>query len=83
MEHNREEILEFFSFDEEKALQLWRINKFKVEPQVIGQMQTFFTGDCYILLSKRHNQIHFWLGETATVDELTCAAILAVKLDAI
>jgi hypothetical protein len=46
-------------------------------------MQTFFSGDSYIILNKRKNTIYFWVGEESTVDEVTSAAILAVHLDGI
>lgn len=69
---------------------LWRIENLKpvpVEPEGFGK---FFSGDSYILLvaaklransSALNFNIHFWLGESTTHDEMGAAAYKTVELD--
>eukprot|EP00745_Piridium_sociabile_P027953 TRINITY_DN44986_c0_g3_i2.p1 TRINITY_DN44986_c0_g3~~TRINITY_DN44986_c0_g3_i2.p1 ORF type:complete len:445 (-),score=124.14 TRINITY_DN44986_c0_g3_i2:1884-3032(-) len=71
------------------GLQVWRINKFKVEAWPTTQYGQFFTGDSYILLNtykeaesdKLLYDIHFWIGEHSTQDEYGTAAYKTVELD--
>jgi len=72
---------------EELGLQVWRINKFRVEHVDQEKYGTFFDGDSYIVLNsylkgeaKLHN-VHFWLGKDTTQDEAGSAAIKTVELD--
>ena len=69
---------------------LWRIENLKpvpVEPEGFGK---FFSGDSYILLvaaklransSALNFNVHFWLGEATTHDEMGAAAYKTVELD--
>ncbi|XP_076447803.1 gelsolin-like protein 1 [Babylonia areolata] len=71
------------------GLQIWRINKFKVEPWPTTQYGQFFTGDSYIILNTYKDKesdkllydIHFWIGEKSTQDEYGTAAYKTVELD--
>jgi hypothetical protein len=55
----------------------------KIEEEAHGQ---FHKGDCYLILKTSVAtgslawQIHFWIGDKATVDKRTCAAMHAVHL---
>jgi hypothetical protein len=70
------------------GLELWRIEKMVPvrQPEVNGK---FYSGDSYILLStsksKRGNalewNLHFWLGDETSQDEMTVAAYKSVELD--
>lgn len=71
------------------GLQVWRINKFKVDHVDTEDYGSFYSGDSYIILNtykeeggeeKLHN-VHFWLGEQTTQDEAGAAAIKTVELD--
>jgi len=69
------------------GIQVWRINKFKVDHVPRDEYGTFFGGDSYIVLNtyeqdnaKLHN-VHFWLGSETTQDEAGAAAIKTVELD--
>lgn len=46
-------------------LEIWRINKFDLEPLPKEQFGNFCSGDCYIVLKTKGSDnwdIHFWLG---------------------
>ncbi|XP_052068531.1 advillin-like [Mytilus californianus] len=71
------------------GLEIWRIEKMKVilqEPKTYGE---FYTGDSYILLHTKKNikseklewNIHFWLGNDTSQDEMGVAAYKTVELD--
>jgi len=71
------------------GLQIWRINKFRVDHVDQEEYGSFYSGDSYIILNtykeeggdeKLHN-VHFWLGEKTTQDEAGAAAIKTVELD--
>ncbi|KAJ1371237.1 hypothetical protein KIN20_033147 [Parelaphostrongylus tenuis] len=67
-----------------EGLEIWRVNKFRLEPVPKSQYGEFYTGDAYVCLySKRCDEwhIHFWLGEEATTDEMGVAAIKTVEID--
>jgi len=76
------------------GVQVWRINKFKVESWDEKQYGSFFGGDSYIVLDtykgkdekgketdKLIHDIHFWLGKKSTQDERGSAAYKTVELD--
>lgn len=80
----------FVGAGQQVGLQVWRINRFHLEP-VPQPFTGFYSGDSYIILrtyqripeeagSLRHD-IHFWLGQTTTVDEAGTAAYKTVELD--
>jgi len=71
------------------GVQVWRINKFKVDHVDTEDYGSFYSGDSYIVLNtyleeggeeKLHN-VHFWLGESTSTDEAGAAAIKTVELD--
>lgn len=68
----------------------WRVEKFKIKHCPEAQRGHFFNGDSYILLNtykdpkndkKLRHDLHFWLGETTTQDEMGTAAYKTVELD--
>jgi gelsolin len=68
----------------------WRIEKFKVKHCPEAERGHFFNGDSYILLNtfkdpkndnKLRHDLHFWLGETTSQDEMGTAAYKTVELD--
>jgi len=74
---------------DEVGVQVWRINKFKVDHVDPEDYGSFYSGDSYIVLNtyledggeeKLHN-VHFWLGESTSQDEAGAAAIKTVELD--
>ena len=80
---------EFFDDDvgQLPGLTVWEIENFypnQVEESAHGK---FYEGDCYIILQTFIDdaggldwKIYFWIGEKATLDKRTCAAIHAVNL---
>ncbi|XP_038061934.1 gelsolin-like protein 2 [Patiria miniata] len=74
---------------QEPGLQIWRINKFKVEHWPKEEYGKFFNGDSYIILNtykeKDGNELnydlHFWIGSASTQDEYGTAAYKTVELD--
>ncbi len=80
---------EFFDEDvgQFPGLTVWEIENFypnQVEEAAHGK---FYEGDCYIILQTFFDEagaidwrIYFWIGEKATLDKRTCAAIHAVNL---
>jgi len=71
------------------GLQAWRIEKFKVVPNKEAEGGSFFSDDSYIVLStykepdnpKLKWDLHFWLGQTSSQDEIGTAAYKTVELD--
>lgn len=71
------------------GMQIWRINKFKVEHWPKEDYGDFFTGDSYIILNTYKNpeeedleyDLHFWIGKQSTQDEYGTAAYKTVELD--
>jgi len=69
------------------GIQIWRINKFKLEVVPENTYGTFYSGDSYILLhtygqpGNLNWDIHFWLGGTTSQDEAGTAAYKTVELD--
>eukprot|EP00916_Digyalum_oweni_P011234 GHVL01018740.1.p1 GENE.GHVL01018740.1~~GHVL01018740.1.p1 ORF type:complete len:376 (-),score=23.68 GHVL01018740.1:986-2113(-) len=71
------------------GLQIWRINKFKVETWPTDDYGSFYSGDSYIILNtykeaesdKLLYDVHFWIGKESTQDEYGTAAYKTVELD--
>lgn len=71
------------------GVQVWRINKFKVEHWNKEQYGEFFNGDSYIVLNTYKDpdgdelkyDVHFWIGKYSTQDEYGTAAYKTVELD--
>jgi len=71
------------------GLQAWRIEKFKVVPNREAEGGAFYSDDSYIVLNtykepdkpKLKWDIHFWLGQTSSQDEIGTAAYKTVELD--
>jgi len=68
---------------------VWRIEQFQVVPYPKESYGEFYSGDSYIVLHtfkepdspKLVHNIHFWLGEKTTTDEMGTAAYKTVELD--
>ncbi|XP_077298659.1 FLII actin remodeling protein [Arctopsyche grandis] len=80
---------EFFDDDAGQipGISIWEIENFL--PNQIDEVAhgKFYEGDCYIVLKTSLDiqgqltwEIHFWIGEKATLDKRACAAIHAVHL---
>jgi len=71
------------------GVEIWRINKFKVEKWPIEDYGRFYSGDSYIVMNtwkeeggdELHHDIHFWIGKYSTQDEYATAAYKTVELD--
>lgn len=71
------------------GVQIWRINKFKVEQWPKEDYGEFFNGDSYIILNTYkkpgeddlEHDLHFWIGKYSTQDEYGTAAYKTVELD--
>ncbi|XP_057306705.1 gelsolin-like protein 1 [Hydractinia symbiolongicarpus] len=71
------------------GVEIWRINKFKVEKWPKEDYGKFFNGDSYIVLNTYKEQdgdellydVHFWIGKYSTQDEYGTAAYKTVELD--
>jgi len=71
------------------GVQVWRIEQFQVVPYPKTSYGEFYSGDSYIVLHtfkdadspKLIHNIHFWLGEKTTTDEMGTAAYKTVELD--
>jgi len=80
---------EWFGCGQEPGVEVWRINKFRVEKEDPTEFGTFYSGDSYIVLNSYNEEnkdnllynVHFWLGENTTQDEAGTAAIKTVELD--
>ncbi|VDN51778.1 unnamed protein product [Dracunculus medinensis] len=67
-----------------RGLEIWRINKFKLERLPEEQFGNFYSGDSYIVLYTKNPgewNVHFWLGSETSTDERGAAAIKTVELD--
>jgi len=73
----------------EPGVEVWRIEQFKVVKWPKEEYGRFYKGDSYICLKttkdpegdKLNHDIHFWLGESSTTDEIGTAAYKTVELD--
>ncbi|GMR48458.1 hypothetical protein PMAYCL1PPCAC_18653, partial [Pristionchus mayeri] len=69
----------------EEGLCVWRIKKFKLEKIAPSHHGIFYDGDAYIVLNTKEGcdswDVHFWLGQNASIDEMGTAAIKAVEID--
>jgi len=71
----------------EVGVNVWRIEKFKINAWPKNQYGQFYSGDSYIVLhtykkdDKVLYNVHFWLGEHTTLDEAGTAAYKTVELD--
>jgi len=71
------------------GLEIWRINKFKVEKWPKDDYGKFYSGDSYIVMNTwkaegseaLNHDIHFWIGKYSTQDEYATAAYKTVELD--
>jgi len=69
------------------GLEVWRINKFKVEKWPVEDYGKFYSGDSYIVMNTYKEgealkfDIHFWIGKYSTADEYGTAAYKTVELD--
>jgi gelsolin len=75
---------------EKEGVEIWRIEKFKVNRWPDDKRGDFFKGDAYIVLdtyklkpdsAKLCYDVHFWLGSGSTQDEQGTAAYKTVELD--
>uniref|UniRef100_A0A0K0FS95 Gelsolin-like protein 1 (inferred by orthology to a C. elegans protein) n=1 Tax=Strongyloides venezuelensis TaxID=75913 RepID=A0A0K0FS95_STRVS len=67
-----------------EGLEIWRVNKFKLEKLPKSQYGIFYKGDSYVVMNTKHSEawdIHFWLGQNTSIDEQGTAAIKAVEID--
>ena len=73
---------------QEKGIQIWRIEKFKVKSWPKDRYGEFYGGDSYIILhtmendeGKKSYDVFFWLGAETSQDEAGTAAYKTVELD--
>ncbi|KAF7658098.1 hypothetical protein LDENG_00017400 [Lucifuga dentata] len=75
---------EFQTAGKQPGLQVWRVEKMDLKPVPKELHGNFYTGDAYIVLfttSAPSYDIHMWLGEEASQDEIGAAAIIMTLLD--
>ncbi|KAF8375436.1 hypothetical protein PRIPAC_81865, partial [Pristionchus pacificus] len=74
-----------YNVGKEEGLCVWRVNKFKLEKIAPSHHGIFYDGDSYIVLNTKDGadawDVHFWLGQNASIDEMGTAAIKAVEID--
>ncbi|XP_066923102.1 gelsolin-like protein 1 [Clytia hemisphaerica] len=71
------------------GVEIWRINKFKIEKWPTEDYGKFYSGDSYIILNtykdadedELNYDLHFWIGKYSTQDEYGTAAYKTVELD--
>ena len=74
---------------DEEGLQIWRIEQFHVAHWPKDQYGNFYSGDSYIVMNTytedgsdaKKYDLHFWLGQSTTLDEAGTAAYKTVELD--
>merc|ERR1719433_459387 len=74
---------------EKPGLEIWHINKFKVERVDEEDYGKFSEGDSYIVLKTDKDEdsddlrfnVHFWIGKESTQDEYGTARYKTVELD--
>eukprot|EP00271_Cylindrocystis_brebissonii_P001187 TRINITY_DN11491_c0_g1_i1.p1 TRINITY_DN11491_c0_g1~~TRINITY_DN11491_c0_g1_i1.p1 ORF type:complete len:971 (+),score=225.24 TRINITY_DN11491_c0_g1_i1:170-3082(+) len=72
-----------------EGMWIWRIENLAPVPLKKEEYGRFHTGDSYIVLKTVqtksggfNSSIHFWLGKESSQDEMGCAALKSVELDA-
>jgi len=71
------------------GIEIWRVEKLKIVKKPKEEHGKFFSGDSYIILNTYKNDgsdkllynVHFWLGEKTSQDEMGVAAYKTVELD--
>ncbi|KAK5969871.1 Actin-binding protein Fragmin [Trichostrongylus colubriformis] len=65
------------------GLDVWRIKEFKLLEVPKNEYGQFYSGDTYIVMNTKWDawDIHFWLGQNASLDEIGTAAMKAVEID--
>lgn len=69
------------------GLLIWRVENFKVVPVPPKTYGLFFEGDSYIVLNTHGRpgsflyDVHFWLGDSTTLDEAGTAVYKTIELD--
>ncbi|XP_060118532.1 villin-1 [Heteronotia binoei] len=69
------------------GLQIWRIENMEMVPVPPKAYGNFYEGDAYVLLSTRKTgssfsyDIHYWLGNSSSLDEQGAAAIYSTQMD--
>jgi len=75
------------SAGKKSGVEVWRVNKFKLESVPENEIGSFYEGDSYIVLHTIQTgnsfkwDIYFWLGKYTTQDEAGTAAYKTVELD--
>ncbi|XP_059849790.1 gelsolin a isoform X2 [Hypanus sabinus] len=79
---------EFEKAGKEPGLQIWRVEKLDLVAVPKNLYGDFFTGDAYLVMRTTQQRsgsfqydLHFWLGESCSQDEMGAAAIFTVQLD--
>jgi len=70
------------------SVNVWRVEKFKLAPTKKENFGMFYEGDSYVILAisldssnALQYNVHFWLGDQSTQDEVGTAAYKTVELD--
>ncbi len=80
----------FIGVGEEPGVEVWRVEKFELER--IGALKartlSLYSGDAYLVLYTGEDEggvksynLHYWIGDDATQDEIGAVAYYAVVLD--
>ncbi|XP_062929537.1 gelsolin-like isoform X2 [Mobula hypostoma] len=79
---------EFEKAGKEPGLQIWRVEKLDLVAVPKNLYGDFFTGDAYLVMRTTQQRagnfqydLHFWLGDSCSQDEMGAAAIFTVQLD--
>lgn len=75
--------------NKKQLIEVWRIENFQVQKWPRSKYGQFFSGDSYIVLRSYRKEgeqdteydVHFWLGESTSIDERGTAAYKTVELD--
>ncbi|XP_056155160.1 advillin [Lampris incognitus] len=78
----------FTNVSRKPGLQIWTINNMTMVPVPAQSFGNFFEGDCYMVLyisqnksSGQSGDIHYWIGNSSSLDEQGAAAIFVTQLD--
>ncbi|CAJ0594552.1 unnamed protein product [Cylicocyclus nassatus] len=65
------------------GLEIWRIKNLSLEPVPRSEYGQFYTGDAYVCLNTADQtwNLHVWVGESATADEVGSAGMAAARID--